>query len=616
MHWTRWVTRQPEQLLDKSVLDSVKARFTASLLVDDPVAYSQQRLKVWLWSKQREIALALETYNRVAVRSCHDSGKSFIAAVLAARWLDSHPVGQARVITTAPTGMQVKGILWVEINQLHEKAGLPGRVNQTEWWIGSYMAGVGRKPADYRPEAFSGLHARWPLIIIDEAGGVSASLIDAAETLATNVNAKMLLIGNPDDPQSMFADIHADPDKFGYHTIRISAWDTPNFTDEAQELLSNPDPAAQVLPEVLLSPAWVEGRRKAWGEDHPFWASKIEAEFPSQDTTAIVRMTDIVQARVPFEERGDASAHDGWEVADGGPPSLAASHPNLPQTPAVASLATANAHDLLRFKHWPTTLGVDVAGSETGDETVVRLVSGPPANAVGIPQVVSSAATALAAGNPNSQARFAQPGLRVTTEWRVRSGDASIVADKVIEAVIQTDAKQINIDSIGVGFGIIGLVRERLVALGLSKRTRVTGINNAAKASDPVTFGNLRAELWWTMGRYLFARGLIDTSRADSREELEAQLLMPRYKIGKGKIYVEAKDEIKARLGRSPDNADALVYALGSNKKGAGVAVVSRPPQVSIDPRTMGGRTMTSTGSHRLINQTHDRFGISIGARQ
>src|SRR6516164_2927713 len=106
-------------------------------LAGDPVGWASD-LDVLLWSKQQEIMLALEAHDRVAVRSCHDSGKSFVAAVIAARWLDTHPHGQARVITTAPTMTQVRGILWVEINQLHERASLPGRVNQTEWWIGSY----------------------------------------------------------------------------------------------------------------------------------------------------------------------------------------------------------------------------------------------------------------------------------------------------------------------------------------------------------------------------------------------------------------------------------------------------------------------------------------------
>lgn len=603
--------RQPEQILDQGVLANVRAQFQAVLLKDDPVGYAHSRLGVWLWSKQREIIEALECHSRVAVRSCHDSGKSFGAAVIAARWLDTHPVGSARVITTAPTNTQVRGILWVEINQLHEKANLAGRVNQTEWWIGSYMAGIGRKPADYRAETFQGLHARYPLIIIDEAGGVNAALVDAIETLATNVNAKILMIGNPDDPQSPFAAIHADPDKYGYHTIKISAWDTPNFTAEGPELLASEHEAARMLPEVLLSPAWVEGRRKAWGEEHPFWASKIEAEFPSQDSTAIVRLSDIIVARVPMTERamsgplaelamgdglsrGVASAHAGAGVdGTGGPPSL------MPFTPAT----------ILQLRNWPATLGVDVAGSEQGDETVIRLVINSPDTErdplSSLPNATPHASHSLAAGNL---------ALMPTTEWRCRSGDPSVVADKIIEAVLQTGAKRVNIDSIGVGFGIIGLVRERLATLGLSKHgrnaVRVTGVNGAARANDPVTYGNVRAELWWTVGRYLFQRRMIDNSQADNLEELEAQLLMPRYKISKGRIYVEAKEDIKARLGRSPDNADAFVYAIATLQS-ASIGTVTRPPQVSLDPRTMGARSATDSGGRTMIKTQHRRFGTT-----
>ena len=586
--------RQPEQLLDTSVVETMRARLRATMLIDKPVEWAHETLGVWLWSKQQEIIQALEDHDRVAVRSCHDSGKSFSAAVIAARWLSTHPVGQARVITTAPTNTQVRGILWVEINQLHEKGKLPGRVNQTEWWIGSYMAGIGRKPADYRPEAFQGLHARWPLIIIDEAGGVNAALVDAAETLATNINAKILMIGNPDDPQAPFAAIHADPDKYGYYTIKISAWDTPNFTAEGPALLANPSPAAQMLPEVLLSPQWVEGRRRAWGEDHPFWISKVEAEFPEQNAMTICRIGDVLRARVPVGERGVASAHDDEAGIHGGPPSL---------VPASSFSFTAT--------NWPQTLGVDVAGSDQGDETVIRLVIASPTVLAGSPSSDDPLLLPVTSGLATSAGV-----LMPTQEWRIRSSEPEQVADKILEAVLASGATRINIDIIGVGFGIAGMVRERLAALGLSKgrnRVVVRGINSAQASSDPKTYGNLRAEMWWLVGRYLLAREALDMSRADNLEELEAQLLMPRYKISKGRIFVEAKEDIKARLGRSPDNADALVYALSSVATGAGVATIARPPQASLDPRTvLRSPTFSGGSATRMISsQSRERFGAS-----
>jgi hypothetical protein len=43
----------------------------------------------------------------------------------------------------------------------------------------------GRKPADYDPAAFQGIHARYVLVIIDEADGVPKSIFDAVDALAT-----------------------------------------------------------------------------------------------------------------------------------------------------------------------------------------------------------------------------------------------------------------------------------------------------------------------------------------------------------------------------------------------------------------------------------------------
>jgi hypothetical protein len=508
------------------------AQFQATKLAvaDDPVGWASIALPhITFWSKQVEIMNAVDQHERVAVRACHDSSKSFTASVIAARWLDKHPVGSARVITTAPTATQVRGILWVEINQLHEQAKLPGRVNQTEWWIGSYLAGIGRKPADYRPEAFQGLHARYPLIIIDEASGVPSAIIDAVETLATNVNAKILMIGNPDDPTSMFADIHRDPDKYGYHTIKISAWDTPNFTTERNDI-----PTA--LSEVLLSPAWVENRRKAWGTDHPFWLSKVEAEFPAIDTQSTIKLPDVLAAHIPFFERLPADTTDTSDIDA--------------QRPEAA------------------VMGVDVAGSEDGDETVCRLII----------------------TKPNSD------NLTVTSEWRSRSSDPEMVANNIVMAIMQAKPSKVAIDSIGVGFGIIGLVKQHKQ---LPKGTQIIGFNSASSPSDKEQYGNARAELWWT-ARLLFQKGKIDTSLADNRDDLDAQLITPRYHITKGKIYVESKDDINQRLGRSPDNADAFMYAIHAATASI-TLTISRPPQTIITQSTSmvtsGQRLQPSTGA-------------------
>jgi hypothetical protein len=60
--------------------------------------------------------------------------KSFTMSRLAAWWLDVHPIGEAFVVTTAPTTAQVEAILWREIGKAHRKGNLPGRITLDAKW--------------------------------------------------------------------------------------------------------------------------------------------------------------------------------------------------------------------------------------------------------------------------------------------------------------------------------------------------------------------------------------------------------------------------------------------------------------------------------------------------
>src|SRR5690349_19615219 len=64
----------------------------------DPARFVQTILGDHLWSKQREIIDAVATHRRVAVQSCHDVGKSFIAACTVAWWLSAWPAGETFVV--------------------------------------------------------------------------------------------------------------------------------------------------------------------------------------------------------------------------------------------------------------------------------------------------------------------------------------------------------------------------------------------------------------------------------------------------------------------------------------------------------------------------------------
>jgi hypothetical protein len=91
-----------------------------------------------------------------------------------------HPPGEAFVVTTAPTTPQVEAILWRYMGNAHNKA-RAARAHHPRCLVvhRNELVAYGRKPADYDPAAFQGIHARYVLVIIDEAGGVPKSIFDA-----------------------------------------------------------------------------------------------------------------------------------------------------------------------------------------------------------------------------------------------------------------------------------------------------------------------------------------------------------------------------------------------------------------------------------------------------
>jgi hypothetical protein len=244
---------------------------------DNPIGFVDEVIGDFLWSKQREICQAMLVHRKVAVQACHGPGKSFLAARVAAWFITSSPPGEARAVTTAPTGDQVRGILWHEISAAHSKGRLPGKIKTTEWTLGGLQLAIGRKPNDYTPTAFQGYHALRMLVVLDEACGIPGSLWTAADSLCTTEESRMLAIGNPDDPASHFA-IVCKPGS-GWHVIRISAYDTPNFTDEN---------VPEEIRARLTSPVWVEDKRKSWGEQSPLWQSKVLGEFPEEALDTLI----------------------------------------------------------------------------------------------------------------------------------------------------------------------------------------------------------------------------------------------------------------------------------------------------------------------------------------
>jgi hypothetical protein len=78
--------------------------------------------------------------------------------------------------------------------------------------------------------------------------------------------------------------------------------------------------------------------------------------------------------------------------------------------------------------------------------------------------------------------------------------------------------------------------------------------------SGRMAFANVRSAMYWTFREALDPSAEAQIELPPSRKLL-ADLAAPRWELRGGRIWIESKDDISARLGRSPDEGDAVVMA-------------------------------------------------------
>ena len=166
------------------------------------------------------------------------------------------------------------------------------------------------------------------------------------------------------------------------------------------------------------------------------------------------------------------------------------------------------------------SLGVDVARSVAGDENCVAIVRGGRVE------------------------RFSL--------WR--SPDLMVTVARVSHEALSAKPRRIFVDAGGVGGGVVDRLRQL--------RYDVEGVHFGGRANDPARFANRRAEMYWLL-RERLERGELSIPDDDA---LVMDLAAIRYSFDQsGRVTIEAKDDARRRLGRSPDRADALVLAVAAS---------------------------------------------------
>ena len=344
------------------------------------------------------------------------------------------------------------------------------------------------------------------LILVDEAGGIPHLFGASLESITTGENTKMALIGNPptDEEGSWF---QKQCESGLYNVISIPATATPNFTGEktGQCRTCSPETPAHSINTHLVDKRWVRDAIRTFGKDSNFVRARVYAQFPTSSSSKVLP-TDWLERAC------------------------------LNEAPLIG-------HNL--------EIGVDVA-ADGGDEFVIAVRNGWTA------RVVHRSSGA----DNNNTILLGQTVLK----W--------IKACEKKHAMANNHTPiRVKIDEIGVGRGLTDWLK--LEFAKKTHRAEIIGVNVAESAIDSQRFKNKRAEMWWTMrdliqpdsnGAQKAKLMLYKGEREDGTKiidyEMLAQFSAPTYKsAGDGTILIESKVDMKKRLGRSPDAAEAVLLA-------------------------------------------------------
>lgn len=274
----------------------------------------------------------------------------------------------------------------------------------------------------------------------------------------------------------------------------------------------------QPLPDVLLQRGWVDDRRAAWGEDDARYKSKVLAQFPDNTEFGLFGAPLLARAFVDDDEN----------------------------VPAAGVL----------------TLGVDVARYGE-DKSVVAARRG---RLCWIEEDWRGMDTV-----------FTAEQTLVIAERLAKKGEDGRVAETV----------EIRVDSIGVGAGVVDTLKAKATLYERMHKKpcwfSVREMNGSARPPSELGgsvsgYGNARA-YWHDQLKHQMRNG---TVRVEQNEKLYDELRAIRFRYSSGKMYIESKEEIRSRGGKSPDFADALIYVSAPVHQGLQVGDV-----VSTDPEEM-----------------------------
>lgn len=476
---------------------------------NDPLAWAHDMLEGFdPTSYQSEILSELPTRKRISARGPHGLGKTTMEAVVTLWYADTRDRAKVdwKVPTTASVWRQLDRYLWPEIHKWYramrwEKISRPRYNERTEMQQLNLKLPTGQAFAVASDEAsaIEGVHADYLLYVMDEAKAIMSSIFDAVEGAfsgaveGTGREALALMCSTPGPPNGRFYEIQK-------RAPGTEDWWVRHVT------------LAEAIEAGRISEAWVEQRRRQWGENSTVFKNRVLGEFATEDEDGIIPLEWIEAA----QERWHA-----WR-------SPKSEHKLVPADRVGADIARSGSDKtIFAIKHGDYLKEIRVMSQQDTMETAGKLM--------GLLNELGPTATG-------------------------------------------------RIDIIGIGAGVYDRAREagaQVEPFSSSQRCYHTDV------SGELGFVNRRACAWWTMRELLDpSNGVLIALPPD--DMLVGDLTAPHWKVtSASRIQVEGKDEIRKRLGRSPDTGDGVVIAFAPDEPEDGMqGIMTYDEHVTIGPGT------------------------------
>ena len=486
---------------------------------------------VHLDEEQIAIVRAVQNNKRVSVRSGTARGKDFVSACAALCFLyltpkwdaDGNMIENTKVALTAPTDRQIKNIMMPEVSRLIRKARNRGFMlggNLTQQGVRmdeDEWFLVGFKADEHNHEAWSGFHAVHTMFVVTEATGINDDTFSAIEGNLQG-DSRVLLVFNPNKTTGYAAE--------SQKSDRWTRFCLNSLTAPNVKLKSN------IIPGQV-DYDWIIDKVNNWCLPIPECdvdAGQNDFLFEGQ----WYRPSDLFRRKVlgEFPKVGESNliplhwielAQERWRKNNDNPNDA-------------------------------TIIGVDVAGMGR-DCTVVCYRTN------------------------NRVERFDKHNS-------AGKADHMAVAGSIMHSMRKRRGSTASIDTIGEGAGVYSRLVEvsggnsaNVVSCKFSETTR----NNRGKELTDITgqyrFANMRAYLHWAVRDWLNPANGYDAQLPPNGSLAEEATNIEWSFLSDGRIVIDPKEEIKKRIGHSPDEMDALCNTFHPKA----VHMLGRTNQPSVD---------------------------------